>query len=706
MRTLFSWILIAAGILAVAQDRLLTIEEAIIGYHLYPKNLNGLQWLPGGGYAHIDPSGTAYIVQKDAEVQMVDLSMLNKALSEAGLDSVQWLPSIQWLDQDRMAFKNGDSYIHFNRKTQVAKKAFDLHEGSSEIQYTEDGKGYVAVIKDGFAYNIQGMYGHVTTRTKGVVIGQAVHRFEFGINKGLFLSPKGKRLAYYYKDESMVSEYPLYNLSGTPASADMIRYPTAGKPSHHVKLRVKTIGGADPDIELKLSGPAEQYLTNISWTPDGEHILIAIVNRDQDHMWLNQYNALSGEYEKTLFEEEQRPYVEPEHPAYFLPTDPSKFVWWSERDGYNHLYLYNADGTLVRQLTKGEWVVTAFHGFSADGEQLFVTTTGESPIERHLYCIDVASGKHKNLSKAAAYHSFTANEDCSLFFDSYSSESIPRVVNIINAKGKEVQKLHKAEDPFTDYKASRMDLGKMKNDQGDDLYYRIFYPSDFDPSIKYPAVVYLYNGPHAQLVTNSWLGGANYWYPYMAQHGYVVFTIDGRGSANRGYAFESAIHGNVGQHEMEDQLTGLRWLKSQAFVDSSRVGIHGWSYGGFMTINMMTRTPGNYKVGVAGGPVIDWELYEVMYTERYMDRPDENPEGFESTDLKNYVTDLQGDLLVIHGGQDDVVLWEHSLEYLESAIKKGVQIDYFVYPHHKHNVIGRDRVHLYDKVSRYFFDKL
>jgi dipeptidyl-peptidase-4 len=290
--------------------------------------------------------------------------------------------------------------------------------------------------------------------------------------------------------------------------------------------------------------------------------------------------------------------------------------------------------------------------------------------------------------------------------DNFSSTSNPREIRLIDANGSIKEILHKSKNPLVDYKLGEMEIGKLKGKSGDDLYYRVFKPIDFNPNKKYPVVVYLYNGPHLQLITNRWLGGANLWYQYMAQQGYVVFSIDGRGSADRGFEFESSIFRNCGEHEMIDQLTGVNWLKEQAWVDTNRMGIHGWSYGGFMTTSMMSRHPGVFKVGVAGGPVIDWSLYEVMYTERYMDTPEENPLGYAKTNLKNHLDSLQGKLLMIHGGLDDVVLWQHSLQYLESAVKKGVQLDYFVYPHHKHNVRGRDRIHLYEKVSNYFFDHL
>ena len=227
-------------------------------------------------------------------------------------------------------------------------------------------------------------------------------------------------------------------------------------------------------------------------------------------------------------------------------------------------------------------------------------------------------------------------------------------------------------------------------------------PTDFDKTKKYPVIVYLYNGPHLQLVTNNFPASGNLWYEYMAQRGYIVFTMDGRGSSNRGTQFEQAVFRNLGETEMKDQLKGVEYLKSLPFVNAEKMGIHGWSFGGFMTTSFMLKYPEVFKAGVAGGPVIDWTLYEIMYTERYMDTPKENPEGYAKANLLDKVQNLKGKLLMIHGAQDDVVVWQHSVKFLKSAVDKGVQLDYFVYSGHPHNVSGKDRVHLMQKVTDYF----
>lgn len=368
--------------------------------------------------------------------------------------------------------------------------------------------------------------------------------------------------------------------------------------------------------------------------------------------------------------------------------------------------MYDVSGKLISQLTKGNWVVTDLNGFDKSGNTLFYTSTGLSPIERHLVSLNLKTNKTFQLTYRPGTHTLSLSPNGDFFIDHFQNATTPREIRIISADAKKETVIHTAPNPLADYKLGEMTMGVLKASDGSDLHYRLIKPINFNPDDKYPVVVYLYNGPHLQLVNNTWLGGANLWMQYMAQHGYYVFTIDGRGSMNRGHAFEAAVHRQLGTLEMEDQLKGVDFLKSLPNVDASRIGVHGWSFGGFMTTSLMTRNAGVYKVGVAGGPVIDWGLYEIMYTERYMDTPEENPEGYKNNNLLNYTKNLKGKMLMIHGGEDDVVLWQHSLQYIEKCIKDGVQLDYFVYPHHPHNVGGKDRVHLMDKISRYFFDNL
>ncbi len=554
----------------------------------------------------------------------------------------------------------------------------------------------------------------------GIVYGQSVHRNEFGINGGLFWSPNGNSLAFYRMDERRVTEYPIFSITPRPAQPEQFRYPMAGDSSHTVTIGVYNLQKNNL-VYLKTDGPYDQYLTNITWSPDEKYIYVAWVNREQNEMQLRKYNAKTGKLDETLFTHTHPKYIEPEHGPLFIPGCDDEFIWQSEIDGYNHLYYYKKG--VLNQITKGNWIVTNIIGFANDGKDILVESTKEGDFGNALNRMPLLVNlKTKNIielnsekgnintqwfsnSKTILMNISNLNSQNGTIASSYYS--LPIEKNMTTNYTIPTASLNFIiESPITKYNIGKIDISKIQN-QGYDLFTRTFYPPNFDPSKKYPVVVYLYGGPHAQMVTNSWLGGGNLWMAYMASNGYIVFTIDNRGSSNRGLDFENAIHRQVGTVEMSDQLKGVEYLKSLSFVDSNRIGVHGWSFGGFMTTSLMTRTPGVYKVGVAGGPVIDWSYYEIMYTERYMDRPDENPDGYKKNSLLQYAKNLEGDLLMIHGADDDVVVWQHSLMFINECVKNlNTNIDYFVYPGHKHNVRGKDRIHLYKKISEYFFEKL
>jgi len=456
---------------------------------------------------------------------------------------------------------------------------------------------------------------------------------------------------------------------------------------------------------LKTGEPLDHFLTNTTWGPEGKYIYLAEVNRDQNHMWLNQYDVATGKKVKTLFEEQNEKWVEPEHGLYFFPNNPKEFLWLSERDGFMNIYHYSTDGKLLGQLTNVKWVIDDILGFDSKGENVVFEGTGEDPREQHAFKVNLKSKAIERLTKEPGVHHVQFNAKFDLIIDSYSSLSTPKQINIVPLnKGKEIELLS-ADNPLKEYKYGATEFVTLQSASSEKLYGRLIKPHDFDANKKYPVLVYVYGGPHAQLVTNDWLGGASMWMYWMAEQGYLVFTVDGRGSKHRGFQFESGIHRQLGTLEIEDQLTGVEYLKSLPYVDSKRMAVHGWSFGGFMTTSLMLRTPGTFTTGVAGGPVIDWKWYEIMYGERYMDQPQQNKDGYEKASLLNYVKNLEGDLLMIHGTVDDVVVMQHNLSFVQQCVKEGVQIDFFPYPMHPHNVRGKDRVHLMTKVLNYILEK-
>ena len=727
------------------------INVWIIGFLLFPlcvmaqkKDLTLQDLIPGGkNYAKFQPKNKSVIwVGDDMYLEMegkdayrgakpnhypeirVSRTTLNKKLQEMGLDTLSRLPkfTVPYKDKSVLAFSHKGHTLHYDLEESrivadytmpKAGENYDFCSANHSFAFTE-GQNLKVLLPDGTIKD-------VTNEDKpGIVCGTSVHQNEFGIRKGTFWSPNGSALAFYRMDESMVTDYPFVNIDKRVATAEPHKYPMAGMKSHHVTVGVYNLASGKTTW-LKTGTPKEKYLTNIAWSPDEQTIYIAELNRGQDTMKLVAYSAITGEKKALLFTETDEHYVEPQHPALFVPGHPDQFIWQSERDGYNHLYLYNTKGELLKQLTKGEWVVLSVEGFDEKGENLFYTATKPHPLSSYSYGTPLCMTNWKlNLKKGESVclnheaimgngvHRAEVSPSGRYIVDSYSSWDIPRKIVITDTKrNKVVDTLLEAENPYAGYEMPEVERGQITAADGKTkLNYFLVKPLNMDSTKQYPAIVYVYGGPHAQLVTGSWMGGVSGWDIYMARRGYAIFTVDSRGSANRGHAFETVIHRNLGVNEMADQVKGVEFLKKKSFIDKDRIGVHGWSYGGFMTTNLMCSYPDIFKVGVAGGPVIDWSNYEIMYGERYMDHPKENPEGYKNANLKLKAKNLRGRLLLIHGDIDPVVVWQHSLGFLKACVDANTYPDYFVYPRHEHNVIGKDRPHLHELITRYFDDHL
>ena len=549
----------------------------------------------------------------------------------------------------------------------------------------------------------------VTNEPEGIVCGQSVHRNEFGISKGTFWNPAGDLLAFYRMNESMVTPYPLVDITTRIALVDKIRYPMAGMLSHQVKVGIYN-PATQKTIYLDMGDPKDRYFTNITWAPDGKSLYLIELNRDQNHSKLCRYDAESGKLQQVLIEERHPKYVEPQSPILFLPWDSHKFIYQSQRDGFNHLYLYNTEGELLKQLTSGPWLVQDIVGFNRNTKELIIKSTEISPLQSNLYAVNLKNGKRSLIGDPTGMHSAQISGFMGTYLiDNASSPTCPRIIKLMstNTKKQREHTLLTAKNPYEGFEMPSIEVGTIKAADGKtDLYYRLIKPTDFDPAKRYPAIVYVYGGPHAQMITNGWMNDARGWDIYMANKGYIMFSLDNRGSSNRGLEFENATFRQLGIEEGKDQVKGVEFLKSQPYVDGERIGVHGWSFGGHMTTALMLRYPEIFKVGVAGGPVIDWGYYEIMYGERYMDTPQANPEGYKQTNLKNLAGNLKGHLLIIHDDHDDTCVPQHTLSFMKACVDARTYPDLFIYPTHKHNVLGRDRVHLHEKITRYFEEYL
>ena len=700
---------LAMPYLVPAQTKMLTVEEGTsMNRKLFPQSLPQIQWRgESETFAWVSKgfliSGSPEINRNDT---ILDLSGLNKSLRASGQDTLSSFPGITFDSENTFTFWNKTRLNKFNIREKTVSMLNSANEKAENTDPAPGMKHLAFTIGDNLFVSVNGKEMRVNSEEReGLVFGKTVHRNEFGINKGTFWSPDGALLAFYRMDESMVTQYPLVDISTRIAEPKPVRYPMAGMKSHEV-----TVGVFDPltgkTVFLKTGEPADQYLTNITWSPDSKSIYIAILNRDQNHMMLNRYDAATGNYEKTLFEERDMEYVEPLNGPVFVPGKNDLFTWQSQRDAYNHLYLYNTEGTLVRQLTNGPWVVKDITGFSPDGSLIWFTANKSNPLETRFYSCVLKNGEVRELTSDEGTHRVLPSRSGKYFIDIVNSYRVASQVQILDPKGKTTRVILENINPLADYKLGETSVFTLKGEDQSDLYCRVIKPVDFDPDKKYPVFIYVYGGPHSQMITNSWLAGAGLFLNYVASRGYVVFTLDNRGTSGRGSEFEQAIFRDLGTKEVADQMKGVEWLKAQNWIDSTRIGVNGWSYGGFLTLTMVARNPGVFKVAVAGGPVVDWKYYEVMYGERYMDTPETNPEGYAKASLLKDVKNLKSKILIIHGQIDETVVPQNSLSLLKKCVDEGIQVDFFLYPGHEHNVRGKDRVHLNTKIMNYFEDYL
>ena len=542
--------------------------------------------------------------------------------------------------------------------------------------------------------------------SREIVYGQSVHRDEFGIYKGTFWSNNGKKLAFYRMDQSMVADYPQVNTFKREAELEPDKYPMAGMTSHQVTIGIFDLE-TEKTIYLNIGDPTDRYFTNIAWGPDDKTLYLYELNRDQNHCTLDAYDVATGNKIKTLYTETSDKYVEPLHPITFLPWDSSKFIFWSWKDGFTHLYLMDVNTLKQEQLTSGNWVVKSIAGFCPATKSAIIITKEANVLQRNIYSLSLKTKKRTLLDNGKGVHQANLSEDGLWMLDTWQEPDVPRACAVTNTKTGKSILLQTAPNPWEGWYQPIFESGSVKAEDGiTDLYWRMVKPADFDANKKYPTVVYVYGGPHAHSIEASWHWASRSWETYMAQKGYILFILDNRGSEDRGRDFEQATFRHLGQVEMRDQMSGVNYLKSLPYVDADRIGVHGWSFGGFMTTSLMTTYPEVFKVGVAGGPVIDWKRYEVMYGERYMDTPEQNPEGYEQTSLINKAKNLKGKLQIIIGMNDPTVVPQHALQFLNACAEAGTQPDFFVYPGEGHNMAGHKSVHLHERITQYFEDYL
>ena len=719
-RHALAWLMVALIVLPLSAQQQFTLEDLNFGGKNYRNMIAKNRSLTWWGDQLLRLSAdTCWKVNpvNGKEKVLFTRDAINKGTGLADDEQVTSLSyaSFPYPDKPVAVLYNHNERMLVNFKTRKVEWRQERSVGAVAEEWNKNSRAMAFVMDDNLCVtDAAGNTRQVTSDgSRDLVYGQSVHRNEFGIEGGLFWNPQGDRLAFYRMDQSMVTDYPLITVPELDDSLQVIaipapeKYPMAGQTSHLVTVGVLDVATGDT-VYLKAGDPTDRYFSNISWNPAGDIVYMMEGNRDQNVVDLVAYDAVTGNRMATLYHEAHPKYVEPQHPITFLPWDKEKFLLWSEKDGYNHLYLYDTSGRLVKQLTHGNWVVMDLLGFDTDRQAVIISANADSLIQQNLYRVDVATGQMTRIDEGGhGWHSGRLSTSGAWLIDNYQEPDVPRNIAIVDTRNNRQYRYFTAPDPWQGYTVPEYRCGTINAaDDSTDLYYRLVLPTDFDPAKKYPTVVYVYGGPHAHNVDARWHYASRSWETYMAQRGYVLFILDNRGSENRGRDFEQATFRHLGQVEMQDQMRGVDFLRTLSYVDTTRLGVHGWSFGGFMTISLMTNYPDVFKVGVAGGPVIDWKWYEVMYGERYMDTPQTNPEGYAQTSLLNKAADLKGRLQVIIGLNDPTVVPQHAYSFLKACIAAGTQPDFYVYPGQGHNMMGHQSVHLHERITRYFDDYL
>ena len=734
-------------------DKAFTLEDLNFGGNNYRNMVAKNRWATWWGDQLVRQDIDAcYLVNKanGKETKLFSLNEINQWIAPTKDIKVRALYNAEFPFADKSIVKvqNGSKIYTIDFKKHRLVSEVEFGEGENLLEANAQQTAYAYLKGSNLCVRVlTGTSGNANTKKKKshdfqlsqdgsreIVYGQSVHRDEFGISKGTFWSPSGEKLAFYRMDQSMVTDYPQVNIPeiddfnhpetqsciATPAPD---KYPMTGETSHKVTVGVFNCT-TGKTIYLKAGDPTDRYFTNIAWSPDNKVIYMFELNRDQNDCRLVSYNAETGDKIAELYRETDEKYVEPLHPIQFLPWNSNQFIMQSQKDGYNHLYICtlkggkaeakglsasdNALSIEMKQLTSGKWVVMDVLGFYPKHKSIIIASNECSPIQRNIFLVDAQTGKRAMMDdNGKGWHNATLSESGKYLYDNYSTPTVPRKIAIVNMEIGDRTPYFTAENPWKGYNVPEYSCGTIKAADGEtDLYWRMVKPVNFDPNKKYPTIIYVYGGPHAHNVDARWNYCSRGWETYMAEKGYLLFILDNRGSENRGKAFEQATFRQLGQIEMQDQMKGVEYLKSLPYVDADRMGVHGWSFGGFMTISLMTNYPDVFKVGVPGGPVIDWHWYEVMYGERYMDTPQTNPEGYKKTSLLYQAKNLKGKLQIIQGLNDVTVVPQHCLTFLKACIAAGTQPDFFVYPGEPHNMRGHQSTHLHERISQYFFDYL
>jgi dipeptidyl-peptidase-4 len=713
---------------AAISGKALTVERIYGQPSLSGRLTRGLEWTPDGKeLSYFETKGSGK--EAKTELWVMDAATGERRLLVAAEKLESILPTdaskptqatglgrrapaqYQWApDGSAILFQGPTVLAWFDLKSQAAHTLVSAKAAIADPKISPDGRT-VSFIRDHNLWLVNLADGKERAITQGgteeVRKGELdwVYPEELEIKTAYWWSPDSSAIAYLELDERKVSQYPMVDFASPSGEAEMERYPTAGGANPVVRVLVASIGGGEPRV-MDTGAETDIYIPRVNWLTDSKHVAIQRLNRTQTTLDLLIADAATGSTRVALSETD--PYwINVSDDLYFF-KDGKRFLWSSERSGYRHLYLYDLDGKQLAQITKGEWEVSAVDAIDEAKGLVYFTAAEKSPLERHLYRVALEGSGFTRLTKEEGTHAAVFAPNAALFYDTYSTAATPPRQDLYRADGSRIATINENKiAELADYHLSPMEFVTVKSHDGAQLNASIIKPPDFNPQKKYPVLVYTYGGPHAQVVRNAW-GGANFlWHELMAQKGYVIFSLDNRGSAGRGHAFETPLHFRLGAQELSDQRDGVAWLKSLPFVDANRIGIWGWSYGGHMTLHAMFEGGDDFKAGFAGGPVTDWRYYDSIYTERYLGLPQKNANGYQDSSPVKYASQLRGKLLIAHGTGDDNVHFANTLKVINDLIEAGKYVEVLAFPGRGHGVSDPPaRRVLWQRVTQFFLDNL
>jgi len=705
--------------------KVLTVERIFSDPPLVPSAPSGIAWLPdsrGVTYLRTPQKGekaaTQLVVRevpsgKERTLCIVDTVTVPKDLKKSESDTLT-ISAYQWAKTGTlMVFQYRNEIFTFNRKNGEVLRRTQNKESEDNPTFSPDSKKIAFTRKNDLCVlDLDSKTETRLTTTGSDSLFNGVldwvyeeELFSRGDDRAFWWSPDSKKIAFYQFDERPVPTFPIVDFIPAHNTTETQFYPIPGDPTPIVRVGVIDLPTGETTW-MKADATDDSYIARVYWLRESAHLAIEKLNRDQDHLTLFFADARTGEAREILTETSDAWLDVTDSQHYYETAD--RFVWSSDRDGFLHLYLYGNDGSLIRRLTEGDWEVSALNAVDEKGGVVYFTGLEKSILERHLYRVSEKDGKIERLTEREGTHTVTFSPDCKYYYDRFSSTTMPRLITVHAASGQPLFTIDKPEiSELEGYALPRLEFLTVTSKEGVTFHCSMIRPPDFDPSRKYPVIVYTYGFPNAQVVQNAWGRSTYLWHAAMAERGFIVFSLDGRGSSGRGKEWASVDHKTIGLTALDDQVAGVDYLKTLPYVDGARIGIWGWSGGGTMTALAMLKTPGVFKAGAAVAPVTDWRFYDLIYTERYMKSPKDNEKGYREASPSSFAASLEGAFLLVHGTADDNVHMQNSLYLAKELIKAGKDFDLMIYPGGGHGIGGdRERMHLYEKLTRFFDEKL